>query len=236
MNFINFPGRKVNAVVIQFSNFRFSANLHFLAIFMWSSVLHVAVTDRCLAQEIPAIQSFNRNQYGGGLKNWNFAEDDDGNLYVANTEGVLIFNGMNWQKVFLPNHRVPRCVYKGYDGRIYAGGFETIGYIDRTNPAHPTFVEIGQEILKGTEEEIWHISGNENQNMFQSFSMMIFQDSNGLELYQPQDNIMFGNWIENRLYVPQIQQGLYVFEGGREWTITPSEIPENAIISGLESF
>ncbi|MGH0053296.1 MAG: triple tyrosine motif-containing protein, partial [Sphaerochaetaceae bacterium] len=130
----------------------------------------------------------------------------------------------------------PRCVYKGYDGRIYAGGFETIGYIDRTNPADPTFVRIGEDLLKGTEEEIWHISGNENQNMFQSFSLMIFQDSNGLELYQPQDNIMFGKWIGNRLYVPQIEQGLYVFEEGREWTITPNKIPQNAIVSGLDSY
>ncbi len=236
MNFINFPGRKINAVVIQFSNFRFSANLHFLAIFMWSSVLHVAVTDRCLAQEIPAIQSFNRNQYGGGLKNWNFAEDDDGNLYVANTEGILIFNGMNWQKVFLPNHRVPRCVYKGYDGRIYAGGFETIGFIDRSNPAEPKYVEMGQDILKGTEEEIWHITGNDEQVMFQSFSMMVFLDSSGLELYKPQANIMFGNYIGTRLYVPQIEHGLYIFENDQIKSISPDGIPPYAIISGLQSY
>src|SRR5690554_5543175 len=110
MNFINFRGRKINAVVILFSNFRLSINPYFLAIFMMASVLHVVIISQGMGQEIPALQSFNRNQYGGGLKNWNFAEDDDGNLYVANTEGVLIFNGMNWQKVFLPNHRVPRCV------------------------------------------------------------------------------------------------------------------------------
>ena len=169
-----------------------------------------------LCQEIPAIITFDRNDYHAGNKNWGFAEDDEGNLYVANTEGILIFNGMNWQMVTLPNHRVPRCIYRGYDGKIYAGGFETIGYIDRTDPSRPLFVEIGQKILKGTEEEIWNITGNESQIMFQSFSMMIFQDENGLELYQPQDNIMFGRWIGNGLYVPRIQQGLYVFENGHE--------------------
>ncbi|HLU92672.1 MAG TPA: hypothetical protein VKZ54_01045, partial [Membranihabitans sp.] len=189
-----------------------------------------------LCQEIPAIITFDRNDYHAGNKNWGFAEDDEGNLYVANTEGILIFNGMNWQMVTLPNHRVPRCIYRGYDGKIYAGGFETIGYIDRTDPSRPLFVEIGQKILKGTEEEIWNITGNENQIMFQSFSLMIFQDENGLELYQPQDNIMFGRWIGNGLYVPRIQQGLYVFENGHERTITPTIIPPTAIISGLEAY
>ena len=199
-------------------------------------LVYAAVFSPSIGQETPSIVTYNRDQYHAGLKNWGFAEDDNGNLYVANTEGILIFNGLKWQLVVLPNHRVPRSIYKGYDGRIYAGGFETIGYIDRTNPAHPTFVQIGEDILKGTEEEIWHISGNENQNMFQSFSLMVFQDTSGLELYQPQDNIMFGKWIGNRLYVPQIEQGLYVFEEGREWTITPNEIPQNAIVSGLESY
>src|SRR5690606_37680883 len=137
-----------------------------------------------------------------------------GNLFVANNEGILIFNGLNWQKVFLPNHRVPRCLFRGYDGKIYAGGFETIGYVDRSDPARPVFIEIGGDLLKGSEEEIWHITGSDDQIMFQSFSIMVFKDSNGLELYRPGDNIMFGNWIENRLFVPQIQHGIYVFDHG----------------------
>ncbi len=184
-------------------------------------------------QEIPAITSFGRTDHHAGDKNWGFAEDDEGNLYVANTEGVLIFNGMNWQKVHLPHQRVPRCIFQGYDGRIYAGGFETIGYIDRSDPSQPVFIEIGEDLLKGTEEEIWHITGNDDQIMFQSFAIMIFLDENGMRLQRLSDNIMFGTWIENRLYIPRIKQGIFVFEGEAQRTIESGGIPENAIISGM---
>jgi len=88
------------------------------------------------AQETPAIVTYDRSEYQGGNKNWGFAEDEEGNLYVANTKGIMIYNGLAWQMVYLPNHRVPRSIYRGYDGRIYAGGFETIGYIDRTDTSN----------------------------------------------------------------------------------------------------
>lgn len=189
-----------------------------------------------LAQEIPAILTYERSDYGGGNKNWGFAEDDSGNLYVANTHGILIYNGLAWQLVRLPKNRVPRSIYRGFDNRIYVGGFETMGYIDRTDPANPVFVEIGQEILQGTEEEIWHITGTDDQILFQSFSIMIFKDEDGLELYQPHDNIMFGHWVGNRLVVPQIRKGLYFFENGKELTITPDGIPDNAVITGFEQY
>lgn len=184
-------------------------------------------------QEIPAITSFGRADHHAGDKNWGFAEDVEGNLYVANTEGILIYNGMNWQKVHLPHQRVPRCIFQGYDGRIYAGGFETIGYIDRSDPSEPVFIEIGEDLLKGTEEEIWHITGNDHQILFQSFAIIIFLDEHGLRLQRLPDNIMFGNWIENRWYIPQIKQGIYVFENDTQRTIMPPRIAENTIISGI---
>lgn len=198
--------------------------------------LYLAFPINSSGQEIPAIITYDRNQYDAGLKNWSFAEDDAGNLFVANNEGILIFNGLNWQKVFLPNHRVPRCLFRGYDGKIYAGGFETIGYVDRSDPARPVFIEIGGDLLKGSEEEIWHITGSDDQIMFQSFSIMVFKDSNGLELYRPGDNIMFGNWIDNRLFVPQIQHGIYVFDHGVQSTFTPQGLPRNAIVSGVAAY
>lgn len=188
------------------------------------------------SQEIPAIVTFDRNEYQGGNKNWGFAEDDEGNLYVANTKGILIYNGLAWQMVYLPNHRVPRSIFRGFDGKIYVGGFEIIGYVDRSDPAHPIFVEIGQDILKGTEEEIWHITGSGDQIMFQSFSLMIFYDGQRMDLYQPHDNVMFGQWINNRLWVPQITKGMYVFEYGRERTINSLQIPEDAVITAFKDY
>lgn len=188
------------------------------------------------AQEIPAILSFDRSDYQGGNKNWGFAEDDAGNLYVANTEGIMIYNGMNWQMVHLPNHRVPRSIFRGFDDRIYAGGFETIGYIDRSDPSQPVFVEIGQKILQGTEEEIWHITGDQDQILFQSFSIMLFYDGDDLDLYTPHDNIMFGQWIDSQLWVPQINNGFYRFEEHTEHTVQPRNLPEDAVITGFEKF
>jgi hypothetical protein len=48
------------------------------------------------AQEIPKIISFDRNQYQADHQNWMITSDCNGLLIVANSSGVLIFNGFNF--------------------------------------------------------------------------------------------------------------------------------------------
>jgi len=184
-------------------------------------------------QEIPPISTVSTDAYGGGDKNWDFAEDSAGNIYVANTEAILIFNGMNWQKVYLPNHRTPRCLFRGPDDRIYAGGYETIGFVDRSDPSCPVFIEIGQDLLKGTEEEIWHISGDGHRMVFQSFAVLIFWEDGELNKFYPDENIMFGSRIEDKLYIPRIGGGIYEWDDEEPRTIATRPVPKNATVTGL---
>lgn len=188
------------------------------------------------AQEVPEIININREEFKGGNRNWDFAEDKDRNLYIANSEAILIFNGLNWQKVFLPNHRTPRCLFQGPDGKVYAGGFETIGYVDRSNPSHPVFVDIGKQLLQGTEEEIWHISGSGSKVVFQSFAVMIIMEDGKLEKDYLGSNIMFGDWINGQFYVPRIDGGIYHLTNDSVELIPTPAIPVSAVVTGLVGF
>lgn len=184
-------------------------------------------------QEIPPISTISTDAYDGGDKNWDFAEDKAGNIYVANTEAILIYNGMNWQKVYLPNHRTPRCLFLGPDDRIYAGGYETMGYVDRSDPSCPVFIEIGEDLLKGSEEEIWHISGDEHRMIFQSFAVLIFWEDGELKKHYPDENIMYGSGIGDHLYIPRIGGGIYDWNDEKTRTIATDSVPQNATVTGL---
>ena len=42
---------------------------------------------------LPSVQSYKIFEYKAASKNWSLANDDDGELYVANNNGLLHFNG-----------------------------------------------------------------------------------------------------------------------------------------------
>ncbi|MFT5169190.1 MAG: AraC family chitin signaling transcriptional activator, partial [Saprospiraceae bacterium] len=53
------------------------------------------------AQEVPKVIQFQKSDYNAGDQNWMITQDCDGYLYVANTKGVLLFNGFSWQQISL---------------------------------------------------------------------------------------------------------------------------------------
>ena len=52
-------------------------------------------------------------------------------MLFANNKGVLVFDGANWELIPLPNRTIVRSLAKGPQGRIYVGGQDEFGYLDR---------------------------------------------------------------------------------------------------------
>lgn len=47
--------------------------------------------------------NFERRIYNAGTQNWKIREDNFGRIYFANNDGLLVFDGKNWQLHPLPN-------------------------------------------------------------------------------------------------------------------------------------
>lgn len=93
----------------------------------------------------------------------NFAVAEDGNsiVYVGNYDGVLSFDGERWRLIPLPNQEVVRALaYDGHD-RVYVGGYNEFGYIDRDAAGQPVFHDLvklfGDLIKKKDFADIWDI-------------------------------------------------------------------------------
>ena len=186
------------------------------------------------AQEVPKIIQFQRADYKAGHQNWMITQDCDGYLYVANTEGVLIFNGFKWQQVSLPKNEKPRSVYLGKDCRIYTGAFESFGYIDVSDRNEPFYQPMADSLLKNSNQEVWNIFGNESQILFQSFSNLYRYDYKNFSRIITPSNIMLGKNVNDELLIPKIEQGLYKIETKQIIeNSTASELPNGTKIADL---
>ena len=81
---------------------------------------------------LPDIINFKKAAYHAGLQNWDFKQDQKGLLYVANNEGMLTFDGRNWELHPLPNKTIARSLEIVGDSLIYVGGQGELGYF-KTN-------------------------------------------------------------------------------------------------------
>jgi diguanylate cyclase (GGDEF)-like protein len=64
-------------------------------------------------------------------QNFDIAQDPAAVIYVASNDGVLIFDGVRWKLLRLPNGDIARSLAGDGHGRIYVGGYDLFGYIER---------------------------------------------------------------------------------------------------------
>ena len=160
-------------------------------------------------QKVPEVISYNNEQYGGAQQNWMFAQDCFDHLFVANTAGVLIYNGYSWRNISILDGKRPRAVFRGNDCKIYVGGFEFFGYISMEDESHPSFVPMDVPDLPNSREEIWNIFGDANKIVFQSFAEVFIYDYKEFKHLKPEENVMLGVCLDGNFYIPKIQRGLY---------------------------
>ena len=78
-------------------------------------------------------RTFDHNESKGGFQNWDVIQNNDGYIYVANTQGALEFNGNSWKLFEFENKEHPRSFDKNAKGDIFVGGINSFGRINYTD-------------------------------------------------------------------------------------------------------
>ena len=116
---------------------RFQSIYTFLFIFFWLSF--------GISQELPPITNYGSGEYKGGNQNWGITQSDKGYLYVANNEGLLEYNGEDWNTYASPNGTILRCVLAD-NGNIYTGSYMDFGYWTRDVTGALEYHSIGESV------------------------------------------------------------------------------------------
>jgi diguanylate cyclase (GGDEF)-like protein len=110
---------------------------------------------------LPPLERFAPDVEAGAANN-GVAQDLDGWVYVANDKGVLVFDGEHWRLVPLPNGDIARIVADDGKGRVYVGGYDCFGYMERDVAGVARFIDLTPKfatLLKPGEHfaEIWDV-------------------------------------------------------------------------------
>nr|MDA3852712.1 triple tyrosine motif-containing protein [Bacteroidales bacterium] len=123
-----------------------------------------------------SLNNYRAIDYKAHSKNWDMTTDSTGRLFVANQDGLLVYNGAQWQLYQLPRKSVIRSVFIDSNGVLYTGSLEEFGFWTEDVYGKFHYKSLSQNISNFTfhNEEIWKILESDSSIYFHSFSS-IFQ-------------------------------------------------------------
>ena len=170
------------------------------------------------SQELSPIQSFDMDEYNANGQNWMISQSSDKNLFFANNDGLLKFNGNEWSLFKTPRNTIIRSV-KCIDSIVYTGQSNDFGFWNKSENGSYSYTSIPDEYnfkFSDYDEEFWNILKFKNWIVFQSFSRLIFYDPNSKEIntIKPEGGVWKSFVINDNLYFFIVNRGIYKIEKG----------------------
>ncbi|WP_375559963.1 SpoIIE family protein phosphatase [Bernardetia sp. OM2101] len=157
----------------------------FLCVFfiLFSFIIH----NKVQAQAIPTAEHYTIYDYHAHPQNWSVVQDDIGRIYVANTKGVLEYDGNTWSLIELPNLAGVTALTKGTDGKIYVGATSEIGYLDTDSIGNKIYVSIVDKMNEQDKKfsTIWKVFSTSDGIVFQSFEKIFWYKNDKFKVISP---------------------------------------------------
>ena len=113
------------------------------------------------AQGIPFLRNYTADEYHAHTRNFDVVIGDDGTVYVANFEGVLYYDNVEWRIIHTPGISRVTVVYRDANNIIWAGGYNYIGRISRKANGELYLQQVGKSgLFRGEVQEIWEKDGS----------------------------------------------------------------------------
>lgn len=162
----------------------------------------------------PRIRSFTSQDYQAANQNWDITQAPNGILYVANSGGVLRYDGLDWSVHQLPGRPTVRAVAWA-DRRLYVGGYGEFGYFtSRQNGKLGDYTSLSDRLpAPERKEEIWNIEVlGSGEVVLQSFSHLYWYtpEKDTLRLERP-GALLFAHATGDSLLVPVTDIGLITY-------------------------
>lgn len=190
------------------------------------------------SQELPPIVKYSPTTYEAGNQNWMISQDENHYLFFANNEGLLEFNGSNWELYPSPNETILRSV-KVIGNKVYTGGYMEFGYWMRQGDGKLKYASLSNSIKKNIldDEQFWNILNYDQWVIFQSLDRIYIYDTKtgSFKIIAPKNKITKSFRTKNSIFFQTINEGLFEIESGKARLVSNNPILKNSRIVNVFS-
>jgi len=189
------------------------------------------------SQEIPPIENYSTEVYGAENQNWSISQSLDNYIYVANSSGLLEFNGSSWKLYPTPNNSSLRSVNVIGD-RIYTGCYVEFGYWQKNDFGNLIYHSLSKKLKEPLiEEEFWNIVKFDTWVLFQSLHRIYIYNTvdESFNSINSETNLPKVFKVNESIYFQKMNDGIYKIENGKPVLISNHPILQNNILINIFS-
>lgn len=182
------------------------------------------------------VTGFTRSKYEGGTQNWAITQDKNNRLYIANNEGLLVYNGTNWQLYPVPNKTILRSIVFGADGRLYAGAQDELGYYAPDKVGRLQFTSL-KHLLPSPDRkftDVWQVVATDSEVFFRTDAKIFKLNSGKFTVYPANSGWISLHKHQGQALAHDKQLGLLIYQN-LEWKLFLSQdsLPSDFLITDL---
>ena len=164
------------------------------------------------------IQNFLPKDYKAGANNLGIAQSNDGVIFVANLNGVLIFDGINWQHCKRKDEIAIQCIAKTNSGKIVAGTEDgDISIIDKDKKGKYYYASLIENLPQKNRPKqiIRQIVVLGESTYFLSADKLIEFKNSEFKIYNPTQSFHTRAFVMGKhLFVTEVNNAINVIENG----------------------
>lgn len=181
----------------------------------------------------PKIVHFNRNDFKADPQFWTMCENDDGTLIFGNNDGALVFDGDHWKKIFLPNNSSIRSLVKTKEGKVYAGGYNELGTLQKNKFGNYFYKSLIAEFHLDNKniENLWQVHQLGKLIIYRSFTELVIIKGNAVSQVPANKSFVYSEKVGNSYFVQDAGFGIYRLD---DKTMTLQQVFEEKTILNEE--
>ena len=182
---------------------------------------------------LPYVKNYTRDEYNAASQNWSIGRDSNGIMYIANHNGLLVYDGCNWSLHPLKGRTIVRSVFVDSDDRIFVGAYEEFGYFVKNEYGDLQYTSLADLLKPGLlhNQQVWSITRIGDDIYFQSFGgLFIYKKDGTVEFRKESIQLFMFHNINGNIYTSRNKR-LSKFDGTN--FITEEESPHKFHIKSI---
>ena len=187
-------------------------NKSIFILLLWGISVSILSIESVFGQLSPPLINFSPSEYKGENQIWDITQNQEGDLFFANHDELLQYDGTNWNVLKIDRPTIFRSVHE-FGNSILSGGLMDFGIWTKDELGvyqYESLVDkMGINSIDG--ESFWNVSVFEEYLIFQSLERVIVIDQE-LKNFQQIDGEFSNNsliFLEGIPYLIDLQKGLF---------------------------
>ena len=177
---------------------------------------HTTLPRYIIEHGLPIIKNYTPEEYEAFDQNFQITQDSFGVLYFANGDGVLIYDGENWELIPLANNGIAYSIHCTNDQVIYVGGSREIGYIAFDSTQQRSYFSLSDSIPEGLPElgTVRNIISTGDEIYFYSSNQIFRYHQNQFSVIKANENLFNGIFqIKDQIWIPRRNKQMGILKG-----------------------